>query len=588
MTPNQLFDVVAANDFTRRGARRGFGGDAMSITHPSISRRRLFGLGAAATAATALSSTPRPARGADVTADTRASDASAALLDQWRRAPGSHPVLPDVSGAGYRLGDRPPTPPVIGTVTDFGARPDGTDSTAAFNAAVRQAGERGGGVVFVPPGTYTLSGPVWMHWSGVVLRGASRDSTVLHFTRPLDDGYRPSRQSNGNSRWSWTGGQIWFVSAERRAQCEAEDYAGTEGRLLGDVLAEVGAASRGQRTLVVSDTGRLKPGDMVVLECENPPDASLLKHLAGDIPGTRDYDWPRRAPQLVTGSGGQYVQYATLQWPVRVEATLGERLVMLTQPLKYDLRPGWPARLRDIGPAVHDAGVERLTVRNELIPQTAHNKHPGSNGVCFQAVHDCWARNVRVENCDLGFGLTSAKSVTITDVVVGGRAAHHSFACRMQSNDNLIENFEIERFTVAVPSDAVHHGLNVEGLSSGNVYRRGRMAEGTFDTHRALPFENVRTDITVENNGRVGGSSASGPLFGARTAHWNVRITNDRSYAIAISDVAPCSATVGVQGVADTSSGLPRDFSGDLESLLAQHGAAPSVDDLYAAQRAQR
>ncbi|MCW3840759.1 glycoside hydrolase family 55 protein [Micromonospora yasonensis] len=555
---------------------------------PAISRRGLLGLGAAATAATTLTVAARPALAAEAGAVGQPRDASADLLAQWREAPGSHPLVPDVSRAGYRLGDKPPTPPVVAKVTDFGARTDGTDSTAAFNAALGWAGQHGGGVVLVPPGTYTLSGPVWMHWSKVVLRGASRDSTVLHFTRTLDDGYRPNRQSNGNSRWSWTGGQVWFVSPERRAQSEAEDYAGSEGWLLGDVLAEVGAASRGQRTLVVSDTSRLAAGEMVVLECQNPSDASLLKHLAGDVPGTRTYDWPRRAPQLVTGSGGQYVQYATLQWPVRVEAVLNNRVIRLSQPLKYDLRPDWPARLRDIGPTVSDAGVEQLTIRNELVPQTAHNRHPGSNGVCFQAVHDCWARDVRVENCDLGFGLTTAKSVTLTAVAVGGRAAHHSFACRMQSNDNLVENFEIERFSVPVPSGAVHHGLNLEGLSSGNVYRRGQMSEGTFDTHRALPFENARTAITIENNGSVGGSAASGPLFGARMAHWNVRITNARSYAITIADVAPRSATVGVQGVEGTGGGLSRDFSGDLESLLVDHGSAPSVDDLYAAQRAPR
>lgn len=115
-------------------------------------------------------------------------------------------------------------------MTDFGARPDGmTDCAPAFNAAVRAAGERGGCVVRVPPGIYRLESPVFMHWSNVVLRGAGRDSTVLHFTRPLDDGYRNNRQANGNSRWSWTGGQIWFLAPARRARSEEEGFAGTEG-----------------------------------------------------------------------------------------------------------------------------------------------------------------------------------------------------------------------------------------------------------------------------------------------------------------------------------------------------------------------
>ncbi len=559
-------------------------------TRQAVTRRGFLGLGAAIAASTAMPAIPGTAAAAPPAAAAAAApkpgDDAAALLAQWQAAPGSHPLLPDVSRAGYRLGAKPPRPPVVARVTDFGARGDDTtDCTEAFNRAIQAAGERGGGAVLVPPGVYLLSSPVWITWSGVVLRGAGPKS-VLHFTRTLDDGYRQARQSNGNSRWSWTGGQVWFVAPERLARSEAEDFAVTEGWLLGDALADVGVASRGQQTLLVSDTSRLRAGDMVVLECQNPPDASLLRHLAGDIPGAYSYDWPRSAPQLVTGSGGQYVQYSMLQWPVRIEAVLGDRVVRLAQPLKYDLDRRWPAQLREIGPTIHDSGVEDLTVRNTLVPQTAHNRHPGSNGVQFQAVHDCWARNVRVENCDLGFGFTTAKSVTVTGVTVGGRAAHHSFACRMQSNDNLVEDFRIETFTVPVPSGAVHHGLNVEGLSSGNVYRQGQMNEGTFDTHRAMPFENARTAITVNNNGRVGGSAASGPLFGARMAHWNVRITNALPYAIAIADVAPRSPTVGIQGVTTATSGLPRDFSGDLESALVQHGAEPSVRDLYAAQRA--
>jgi hypothetical protein len=560
-----------------------------------VSRRRLIG-GATAAAVTAVAApaTPAaaaPAAAAPARAPARAEahpprDTSEALLDQWAAAGGSHPVVPDISRAGYRLGARLPRPRTAARVTDFGARADGTtDCAPAFNAALRAVGEAGGGAVLVPRGTYLLLSPVFMHWSNTVLRGAGRDRTILHCGRPLDDGYRPARQSNGNSRWSWTGGQVWFIAPQRRARSEAEDFAGTEGWLLGDTLAQVGAASRGQQTLLVSDTGRLRAGDLVVLECDNPPDASLLAHLAGDIAGTRQYDWPRRAPQLVTGSGGQYIQYATPQWPVRVEAVLGPRLVRLAQPIRYDLRPGWPARLRAPGPTVHDSGVEQLTVRNQLVEMTAHNRHPGSNGVCFQAVHDCWASEVRVENCDVGFGFTSAKSNTLRRVVVAGRAAHHSFACRMQSHDNLVDEFEIEAFTVPVPAGAVHHGLNLEGLSSGNVWRRGRMAEGTFDTHRALPFENARTDITLVNNGRVGGSAASGPLFGARIAHWNVRITSGSPYAITVADVAPRSVTLGIQGTTGTASELTPDFPGDLESILADHDVAPHVTDLYAAQR---
>lgn len=547
-----------------------------------LSRRTLI----SALPAVAFTATPAVAE-AGPASDGQPANATKAetLFAQWAEAPGTHPLVANIARAGYRLGSRTPRYRTVAKVTDFGARADGvTDCTPAFNAALKHAGERGGGTVTVPPGTYLMNAPVFVHWSNVVLRGAGKDRTILHFTRPLDDSYRQNRQSTGNSRWSWTGGQIWFITQERKARSEAEDFAGTEGWLLGDTLANVAAASRGQHTLLVDDATKLKAGDLVVLESDNPADASLLKHLAGDIAGAQTYDWPRRAPQLTTGSGGQYVQYASLQWPVRITSIEG-RLVRLAQPLRYDLRPSWPSRLRELGPAVHDSGVEQLTVRNELVAMTAHNRHPGSNGVCFQAAHDCWASEVKVENCDLGFGFTTAKSCTLSDVVVGGRSAHHSFACRMQSHDNLVDGFEIEAFTVPVPAGAVHHGLNLEGLSAGNVWRRGRMAEGTFDTHRAMPFENARTNITLVNNGRVGGSQASGPLFGARIAHWNVVITSGSPYAITIGDVAPRSVTVGVQGVTGTVSELPADFAGDLENLQTDLGVRPSVTDLYQAQR---
>ncbi|MCV4230566.1 S-layer protein [Virgibacillus sp. LDC1] len=57
------------------------------------------------------------------------------------------------------------------SVTDYGAKGDGTaDDTQAFRDALAQAGNRGGGVVFVPSGTYKLTGELVIP-TGVTLRG---------------------------------------------------------------------------------------------------------------------------------------------------------------------------------------------------------------------------------------------------------------------------------------------------------------------------------------------------------------------------------------------------------------------------------
>lgn len=171
---------------------------------------------------------------------------------------------------------------------------------------------------------------------------------------------------------------------------------------------------------------------------------------------------------------------------------------------------------------------------------------------------------------------------------VGGRQRHHSYFCRVQAHDNLVQNFAIDGATVPLAGGALHHGINIEGFSCGNAWSNGSMENGTFDSHRALPFENVRTDITVNNDGSVGGAGDAGPLFGARFAHWNIRVTNDRCYAIAIQDVAPRSAIVGVRGCSNNTSGLSRDFSGDLESETEATGRPVLPANLYEAQLKER
>jgi hypothetical protein len=66
-------------------------------------------------------------------------------------------------------------------VRDFGALTDGSDCSAAFNAAFA-ALPASGGEVFVPAGDYTLAQPV--SWSGkaVTLRGAGKGVSNLHIT----------------------------------------------------------------------------------------------------------------------------------------------------------------------------------------------------------------------------------------------------------------------------------------------------------------------------------------------------------------------------------------------------------------------
>jgi hypothetical protein len=257
---------------------------------------------------------------------------------------------------------------------------------------------------------------------------------------------------------------------------------------------------------------------------------------------------------------------------VVITEVLDARHARLEQPLRITIHPETPARLRALGPTLHDSGVEGLTIENALRVQTTHNENPGSNGVCFQAVHDCWATDVHVVNADVAFSMTAAKSCTLHGISAGGRSLHHFTITRTHSHDNLIEDFELEDFTVPAVAGSWLHGINVEVLSSGNVWRRGMMHTGTFDSHRGLPFENLRTNITLVNKDAVpGGAFDAGPLFGARTVHWGIDVLSGETMCMDVTDVAPRSLTAGITGLAEPGSrlrGVPSNafFHGELQS----------------------
>jgi hypothetical protein len=515
---------------------------------------------------------------------TAAADPRAAhrLWREYLAAPDTHPLVPNVSYAGYRRGEhRLPRPPVCATVTRFGAVGDGvTDSTDAFRAAIDAVGRNGGGAVLVPPGRYRLTGVIWMHHSRVVLRGAGRGRTTLFFDESLTTSYRaPTRRE-----WSFSGGMVWFIPRELREALEANDFNGNEGWLHNRDLAEVTAGvRRGARRIPVADASAFTAGAHVLLLAENIPDSSLLAHFAGDVPGTASYPWQtaalRMRPELSDWVLAE--NFSHYRFPVRIERVV-PGAVVLAQPLKIDLRPAWRPRFVTLGPVVTESGIEDLTMEMRQSQQALHNADPGFNGPNFQAALNCWARNVDLWHSDNGFGLTTSKGITLTSVRVGGRARHHSFVCRVQSHDMLVDRFEIPPATTPVAAGAIYHGINTEGFTSGNVWSNGTM-DGTFDSHRALPFESVRTAITVNNTGSTGGANDAGPRWAARFCHWNINVTNGRSHAIRLEEHAPHSAMIGIRGTTGPTD-HPKEFGGELSSVVDALDEQVAPFNLYEAQ----
>lgn len=516
---------------------------------------------------------------------------TAALWREFVENPYTHPQIPNVSFAGYRYGDRPRHRPVRANVLDYGATPDGSaDSAPAINRAIAVVGRRGGGVVLVPKGTYRIDDIITIGYDNVVLRGAGSAETTLFATRSLEEivGINRSRYGSDNSAWSWSGGLVWVCHRDRyRALIDAiqahrwpfEGWTGNEADESTAITAVTAAASRGDFTLTVADPSGLCAGRRVLLQLDDDVDYGLLKHMCGDVAGTATYKWLDKDKLL---------SYRPFLWPVRI-AAVRRNQVRLEQPLPLDLRPQWNPRLTTMVPPVTGAGVEKLTIAMVKTVRPRHLQDKGYNGLVFQCAWDCWARDVSVVDSDNGFLLVSAKGVTLWQTRVSGRGQHHSYACREQSHDNLIEDFGIGKFTEPPTPGSGHHGINVEGLSSGNVWSKGLMEAGTFDTHRGLPFANVRTEIVIFNDGAHGGSANAGPLYGARFTHWNVTVTNQRAGCVKIDHVAPSSATVGISEVSEFGQIDKPDFAGELGSRMESYGN-PSVrpTNLHRAQRRLR
>ncbi|MEU7664761.1 glycosyl hydrolase family 28-related protein [Streptomyces lincolnensis] len=552
----------------------------MSMTVGTVTRRTLLGSAVAVVAGAGSAAAVGPvAARADVPL----------LWREFNRTPFTHPQIPYIGRAGCRGGaTRLSRPRVFADVRDFGAVADGrTDSAPAINRALAAAGRAGGGTVTLPPGTFRIDDVIRVGHSNVVLRGAGSGRTTLYATRNLTEliGAYGSRYGGDKSGWSWAGGLIWLAPEARwtslvaAIRAKAWPFEGWTGNRRDQwrTLTPLAPARQGSWTVRVADASSLRTGALVLLRLTDDADHTLLQHMCGDGPGPAAYVWDDKT---------KLTSYVPYEWPVRITGVRG-RNVTLERPLPLDLRPEWDPRLTTHVPELTSAGVEGLTLEAPETPQQPHLLDKGHNGVVLQCAYDCWVDDVTVRHVDNGFGLVAASACTLRRTRVAGRGSHHPYFCREGSHDNLVEDFTVEERTSPAPPNTQLHGINVEGLSSYNVWSRGTMRMGTFDSHRGLPFANVRTDITVNNTGRHGGDAGAGPLFGARFTHWNIRVTNGRAGLVRIDGLAPYSATVGIDEVREFDQIDVPDFTGDLHTRLELYGRPDAVRprNLYDAQR---
>jgi hypothetical protein len=501
------------------------------------------------------------------------------LWQSFVDTPYTHPNLPNVGFAGYRYGAALPDSSTTQrvNVADYGARPDTVvDASDAIDAALNALPAEGG-VVYLPAGEYHLSRPIIVTRSHTVIQGAGADSTRLVFEKSLNDSYATNVDPLGKSRWSWTGGMLWFTPRSERANVRGGDISDTwtEGwPVLDSVATVIGDHERGATSLRVDDASGLSPAQLVLIEVD--ASVPLHKHLAGDGAFADAQDW-----SLVGAGAILPPSLTTIGWPVSITAIEGN-VITLKQPLRFDLHAEWSPRVRPIAQVITESGVRDLNVvmarDTTYDPAIAHHHETGWNGVLIENAQHCFVTNVKVIDAENGIAIVASKNITVRAFSVEASdaahlAQHHGTVTRLFSNDVLFEDFTITGQPL--------HGINIEGFSMGNVWSRGTLEHGTWDTHRMLPLENVVTELVIYNDGATGGRADAGPRMGARQTAWNVRVTNNDCSVVGEPSLMPSGAIVGLRGCRPTA-------EENSDCVVAESGKIPSPMNLYEAQRAVR
>jgi len=549
-------------------------------------------LGTQATGTTQPAPTSDPATTAPV----------AKVWESYVSNPLGHPNLPNVSYAGYMYGEKPipePSTEKVFNVRSYGAVGDGVvNDSLPLLLALAAARQAGGGTVYLPAGVYLTNALLWLDHDGLRLRGDGPGKTVLKFTRSVPEVVGDEGGTNMETdkfvavspRWSWSGGLI-RISPSRSYLSDVVGQSPQPER-----VAVAGSWAEGADTVsVTTPVAWLRPGQAVVLVYVV---GSKAVTALGGFP---EADWTAFAAWFPTGK-------KTFRMRTEVQTVKGTT-VTFRKPLVVPGTADANLTIENPLQTIQQSGVEHLTLQMPTHVRPGHMQDPGFNAIYLKYAQHCWVRNVVIINADNGIIMEDAANNTLAGVTMdaapesftpttqpGQKPAkpykfgmHHAYSLRTGSCDNLITDFTV--------TAQVMHGLSMQDFANGNVFRKGTMAHGTFDSHRGLPFDNVRTDIAIHVDGTPGGDSDSGPFQGRRCVNWNVRVTTNpedrknRAQYIVGSEYYPQGALVGIQGKPENYTAATRPWAmpaGIASAAVEATGQEPNPADVYVAQWALR
>lgn len=385
--------------------------------------------------------------------------------------------LHDFSYAGYHRGETAvPTVagPVYNAVTTYGADPTGaTDSTAAIQNAINAAGLAGGGVVYLPAGTYkvapvgTNAHALLLDKNNVVLRGAGATQTFLHNTNPV-----------------MRGKAVVLV----KTAVSTDWYAGGSSALLtADLLAPT-------VTIPVASTAAYNVGDLVVIRND------LTQGFIDDIGMTGKSGWTSPGPNYP----GRMLTFCR-----RVVAKTATTLT-IDVPTRFPIKTRDNARvLKPAAPMLQEIGVEDLSIGMTETTGTlgdgdwnvagtgGYNAHLAA-AVRLTGAENCWVRRVNTYKPAgnatfhlLSNGIVVSLSRLVTVESCDLRLAQYKGA---GGNGYLFNVAGQESLFKDCRAEAGRHNLSINMMhASGNVVLRlyNKQSQNDSDFHQFLSVSNL-------------------------------------------------------------------------------------------------
>ncbi len=353
---------------------------------------------------------------------------------------------------------------------------------AAVQSAVDQAESAGGGIVYLPAGTYYFDDRVVIDQSNVVIRGAGQDQTTVIL------------QNASSNSHDW--GAFSFVGEGRK----------------GSYLWVLSDVEKGDKTLEVQDaSSNYSAGDLI-----------LLKVHSDDMIKTNDF---YRKKFHLYNEGGDWSYSHQI---IYIIEEVNGNFITLTQPIRFSFKKSSESKMSNdsfkTGTFVQkvivlkNCGIENLRIETEVFADFTSN--PGSmktSGVHFEYVYSCWVKDLYVRYPgSIPVHFIDAKNIEVRNVIadnaynlgVGG----NGYLPLWKTADGLMTN---------ITADSLRHAPNFQAYANGCVFKDSYFEDQNGEWHGQFTIENLYENVIIKNiDGERGlNSLASNMLDDTYTGH---------------------------------------------------------------------